>query len=305
MGKTTVAATLGLAASRLGLDTLLVEIEGKRGLASLFDEPGLVYADTELVDPAVKEGQAAGGRLRARTIRANDALVDYFEDHGLRRFGKALTKMQVLDTLATSTPGLKDLIVLGKIKQLEMAGAADLIIVDAPASGHAISFLRSAKGLQATIDTGPIRRQADEVVALLTDPARAQVLLVTLPEETPVNELIETAYAIEDEVGVRLGPAVVNGVYGAEDDTPTEVPVALLPELVAVDTDIATAAADAAAYWQRRANSQAEQIERLTEELPLEQLTLPRRFTTRIGRTDVSDLADLMLAQLETLRFDQ
>ena len=152
MGKTTVAATLGLAASRLGLDTLLVEIEGKRGLASLFDEPGLVYADTELVDPAVKEGQAAGGRLRARTIRANDALVDYFEDHGLRRFGKALTKMQVLDTLATSTPGLKDLIVLGKIKQLEMAGAADLIIVDAPASGHAISFLRSAKGLQATIE---------------------------------------------------------------------------------------------------------------------------------------------------------
>ena len=190
VGKTTVAATVGVAACRAGIDTLLVEIEGKRGLATLFDSDAearsatLHHHDTELIAPDPRTG---GGRLRARTVQADAALMDYLQDHGLRGFARTLTRMQVLDTLATSTPGLKDLIVLGKIKQLEATRDAQLIVVDAPASGHAISFLRAARGLQQTIDTGPIRRQADEVVELLTDPARAQVLLVTLAEETPVN----------------------------------------------------------------------------------------------------------------------
>ena len=303
VGKTTVSAALGVAASRAGIDTLLVEIEGKRGLATVFESSGaaadtdpaeLHYDDTVLI-PA--DSGSGGAALRARTIRADAALMDYLEEHGLKGFAKTLTRLQVLDTLATSTPGLKDLIVLGKIKQLEATRDADLIIVDAPASGHAIAFLRAAAGLRQTIDTGPIRRQADEVVSMLTDPQRAQVLLVTLAEETPVNELVETAYALEEEVGIHLGPTIVNGLF------PERAVSTSVSRTTKVTPELAAAAAAAASHWQARSGGQQDQRSRLAEELPLEQLALPRRFTTRIGPDDLDALADDLADQLRDLRF--
>ncbi len=290
VGKTTVAAALGTAAAGLGLDTLLVEIEGKRGLPSIFGGDELSYADTELA--------AAGadrGRLSGRTLSPQAALAEYLEGHGLRAFSRTLSRMQVLDTLAGSTPGLRDLLVLGKIKQLTVSDPADLIIVDAPASGHALSFLRSARGLQAAIDTGPIRRQADEVVELLGDPARVQVVLVTLAEETPVNELIETAFALEDELGLALGPAVVNGLLDACD-----VPGGRHGDGV-VDPAIADAAADAAAHHRNRCAAQQRRVTYLAEELPLHQLQLPRVPVTRLGRDQVSTLADLLIDEIEAM----
>src|SRR5205823_8247548 len=92
---------------------------------------------------------------------------------------------------------------------------ADILLLDAPAAGHAITFLLSARGLLDAVRVGPIHAQARDVLNLLTDSKRCQVMLVTLPEETPVNELIDTAYHLEDRVGVSLGPVVVNGLYAA------------------------------------------------------------------------------------------
>ncbi len=295
VGKTTVAATLGVAASRLGIDTLLVEIEGKRGLATLFGEEALVYDDTEFLSATETGGRA---QLRARAIKADAALLDYLEDYGLTRFRKTLSRLQVLDTLATSTPGLKDLIVLGKIKQLGNTDPAQLIIVDAPASGHAVSFLRAARGLQQHVNAGRVRRQADEVGEMLTDPASARVLLVTVAEATPVKELIETAYALEDDVGIRLGPTVINGLY------PARQLEGAVSQSAGVDPNLASEAAAAAAFWVSRATEQQEQIERLAEELPLEQLRLPRRLTTRLGTADLEQLADVLLEQVEALKFE-
>ena len=83
----------------------------------------------------------------------------------------------------------------------------DLVLVDAPASGHAISFLRAPRVLLDLAGAGPIHHQAREASAMLRDPARAQVALVTIPEETPVTETIETAYALEEDVGVALAPS--------------------------------------------------------------------------------------------------
>ena len=85
--------------------------------------------------------------------------------------------------------------------------------MDAPAAGHAITFLTSAQGLLDAVSVGPVRKQATDVIELLSDPERCQVLLVTIPEETPVSELVDTAFAIEDRTGVSLGPVVVNGCY--------------------------------------------------------------------------------------------
>ena len=300
VGKTTVAASLGAAAARSGVATLLVEIEGKHGLARLFGRRELGTDDTEIAPADPANGRAA---LAARTIRPDVALLDYFADHGLTAFGKTLTRMHVLDTLATSTPGLKDLIVMGKIKQLALTHPAELIVVDAPASGHAISFLRAAHGLRSGVETGPIRRQADEVVAMLTDPDRAQVLLVTLAEETPVNELIETAYALEDEVGIRLGPCVVNAVHPPSDAL-TPVGVESRPTVGSrLPAGVAGAAAAATRWWDTRRAAEAEQLERLLVDLPLERLTLPRRFTTRLDDRDIEVLASELLAGVGVLRY--
>ena len=126
---------------------------------------------------------------------------------------KRLISSGALEVVANAVPGMKDILVLGKVKSLDESRAADLIIVDAPAAGHAVSFLLSPRGLLDAVRVGPINKQAADVVALLTDPARCQVVLVTLPEETPVSELIETAYAIEDRAGVALGPVVVNQCF--------------------------------------------------------------------------------------------
>src|SRR5581483_2737428 len=111
------------------------------------------------------------------------------------------------------------ILVLGKVKQIEglvaagAPGAPDCIVVDAPAAGHAVSFLSSAYGLLEAAAVGPIRAQATEVIAMLSDPVRCQVLLVTLPEETPVNEAVDTAFHLEDRAGVQLAPIVVNGLW--------------------------------------------------------------------------------------------
>src|SRR2546423_287590 len=122
-----------------------------------------------------------------------------------------------MDVVGTAVPGIKDILVLGKVKQLERANAADLIVLDAPAAGHAVTFLMSARGLLDAVTMGPIRAQAADVIELLSDPRRCQVMLVTLPEETPVNEVVETAYQLEDKVRVSLAAIVVNGLYPVLD----------------------------------------------------------------------------------------
>ena len=148
--------------------------------------------------------------VRARRITPDDALVEYLEDHGLRRVSKRLVSSGVVDVVSTAIPGIRDVLVLGKIKQLEREEVADLIVVDAPATGHAITFLTSASGLVSAARGGPLRSQANDVVELLADPSRCRVILVTLPEDMPVSETIESAFTLEDKAGVQLGPVIVN-----------------------------------------------------------------------------------------------
>lgn len=286
VGKTTVSATIALAAAERGLDVTIVEIEGKYGLATAFGTTPLGYAASVLRPAAPGRGE-----IRGRSIAADDALVDYFAEHGLSRFGRTLTKMQVLDTLATATPGLKDLIVLGRIKQIERDDPAALIVVDAPASGHAMSFLLSARGLQATARSGPIRRQADEASELLADPTRCRVALVTLAEETPVNELVETAYRLEDEVGVALAPLVVNAVDRPRPGLGDPAAFAAAVARRNVPAGLADELAAAASFWNRRAAVHQEQLARLTELLPLEQVILPRVPRSRLGLPELELLA--------------
>ena len=290
VGKTTVSAALAAAAARQGRSVLLVEIEGKSGLAGLFGREPLGYDEVELADG-----------VRGRTITPDEALLEYLREHGLSRISKRLVSSGALEIVATAAPGIRDILVLGKVRSLEQTEAADLLVLDAPAAGHAITFLLSARGLLDAVKVGPINTQAREALEMLTDPKRAQVILVTLPEETPVNELIDTAYHLEDRVGVSLGPVVVNG---------------LVPEVAGLDIDPEQAAADAgttllageaealraaAAFRAERGALQAEQLARLSESLPLPQLHLPALPVTALGGAELERLADELLRGIEGL----
>jgi anion-transporting ArsA/GET3 family ATPase len=298
VGKTTVSAALAHAAALAGMSTLIVEVEGRTGLPAMFGQGELSYDEVVLSRGGGPDGAAD---VRARTLTADAALLEYLRDHGLSRLSKRLVSSGALDVVATAAPGIKDILLLGKVKQLERAGTADLIVLDAPAAGHAIAFLQAARSLLDTVSVGPINAQARDVLELLEDHRRCQVMLVTIPEETPVNEAVETAFSLEDRVGVGLGPIVVNSVVpdipGLDAD-----PVAAAEQAgVALRLGEREALGAAASFRRGRMALQADQIGRLEEQLPLPQLRLPFLFTTDIGPRDLDVLARALLAEIEAL----
>jgi anion-transporting ArsA/GET3 family ATPase len=261
VGKTTVTAVLARAAADLGQRVLVIELDGKPTLEHLL--PG----------------------VEVRHISAASSLEEYLLDHGFKRIAKRLSATGVIDVVGTAAPGIDDLVVLGKIKQLERSGEWDLIVVDGPAAGHAITFLTSAAGLVDAVGGGPVHDQARDVVAMLGDPRRCRVVLVTLPETTPVNELIETAETIVERTGVELGPLVIDQVDSSDP----------LPDPSAVSFGRARAQVDdaraAAAFRRARRAVQDEELERLAAELPLPQVHVRALPTAGLTAADIAVLA--------------
>ena len=317
VGKTTVTAALARMAARSGLSVLVIELEGKPGVPAAFGHDRSLHYGESVLNASDGGGYAAGvgrtassvgdgaasrgdgarraegaaGTVRARRITPDDALLEYLADHGMKRISKRLVSSGALDVVATAIPGIRDILVLGKVKSLERQPAADLILVDAPATGHAMTFLSSAQGLLDAARSGPVRTQATDVVELLADPDRCQVALVTLPEEMPVNEVVEAAYALEDRVGVSLGPVIVNACLPDDprlavdpDEAARQVGVSLTPAQVA-------ALGHAAAFRAHRFRLQEEQRARLADALPLPQLQAPFLFSATIGPAELDQLA--------------
>jgi anion-transporting ArsA/GET3 family ATPase len=302
VGKTTMSAALAKMAAGVGKSVLIVELEGKSGITAAFGRHGDLGYEEVLLAPAGAGGPAGPtGSVRARRLTPDDALVEYLEDHGLKRVSKRLARSGVLDVVSTAIPGIRDVLVLGKVKQLERDRVADLILVDAPATGHAITFLTSASGMVSAARGGPLRTQAQDVVELLSDPARCRVILVTLPEELPVSETIESAYTLEDKAGVQLGPVIVN---------------ACDPEPLGLDRPAAEVAASAGAtvaaehlaaleearnFRLARHAVSAEQIQRLRRDLPLPHLLVPALDAASIGPAQTQELADALAGAVATL----
>ena len=276
VGKTTVTAVIARAAARSGLRVLVIELDGKPALEELLPE---------------RDGQ----ELTVVHLSAPDALEEYLNDHGFRRIAKRLNRSGVIDMIGTAAPGIDDIVVLGKVKQYERSGEYDLVVVDGPAAGHAVTFLMSAAGLADAVRGGPIRSQADDVLELLADPARCMALLVTLPETTPVNETIETAYALEDHVGIRLGPIVVNGVdQGTELPAPGDVDTAL--DESGLDDSVVEVLRTAAVFRRSRRSMEREALDRLADQLPLGQLHLRALPVAGLDAADIDTLVDDLTA---------
>ncbi|MDX6285963.1 MAG: hypothetical protein QOG53_1448 [Frankiales bacterium] len=208
-GKTTVAAALGLALASGGRRVLLAEVEGRQGIAQLFDCPPLPYEERKV---AVAPG---GGSLYALAVDAEEALLDYLEMfYNLRRAGKALKRMGAIDFATTIAPGMRDVLLTGKVveavkrKEKQLRPTYDAVVMDAPPTGRIVRFLNVHTEVAGLARVGPIRNQANAVNAILRSPQTA-VHLVTLLEEMPVQETIDGVAQLHD-AELPVGAVVIN-----------------------------------------------------------------------------------------------
>ena len=289
VGKTAITCAMGRALAGTGRRVLLVELEGRPEILRAFGVVGyLGYAEQVVYqDPS-------GGSVIARHITPDEALLEYLDDHALARLSRRLLASGVIDVVAGAIPGIREVLLLGKVKQVANESGADIVLVDCPATGHAVTLLTSASGVATAARSGPVRAQADQVVTMLTDPARASVILVTIPEELPVTETVEAAFRIEEEAGMALSLVICNRADLAQPQL--DISAADAAEAAGVVLDGSTLAAldAAAAFQQHQIDSCAEQLLRLRTELPLPQVVLPRLAAPSIGPAEVEELAGLL-----------
>jgi hypothetical protein len=213
-GKTTVAATLALALAAGGRSVLLAEVEGRQGIAQLFDCPPLPYEERKV---AVATG---GGDVYALAIDPEDALLDYLHMfYKLSRTGVAartLRRMGAIEFATTVAPGLRDVLLTGKVKEAVVrtdprrGRTYDAVVLDAPPTGRIARFLNISSEVGGLAKVGPLKNQSDGVMAVLRSPTTA-VHLTTLLEEMPVQETVDGVAELES-LGLPVGGVVVNAV---------------------------------------------------------------------------------------------
>lgn len=255
VGKSAVSGALALLSARSGLRTLLVTL------------------DAETIEVPAHD------LLERVTVTPGRALTDYLSSKGMGLLSRQLSRSGIVELVATTAPGLDDLLVLGRIKAFERELRADVIIVDGPAAGHASDLVRAPLQLKRAISSGPIGQQADEVITMLSDGSRCKVMMVTTPAFTPVSETADVAQNLVETMKIVLAPTVVNKC------------TAPVPPLSSTSHDADLI--NAYEYALKRHQSQEAAIQLLTSLRAEPQLHLSQH------RSDGADLVSLLTDELQ------
>src|SRR5215471_14452892 len=215
-GKTTVAGALALALAHGGRKVLLIETEGRQGIAQLFDRPPLPYGERKIaIGPGEPDGRDPGGDVYALAIDPEGALLDYLHMfYNMRSAGVALTKLGLVDFATTIAPGLSDVLVTGKATEATRRKRSggfvyDSVVLDAPPTGRVGRFLNVSAEVSGLAKVGPIRTHADTVANVIKSPQTAVHFVSTL-EEMPVQETLDGIAELRGIAGMQIGGIVIN-----------------------------------------------------------------------------------------------
>ncbi|HSK96701.1 MAG TPA: ArsA-related P-loop ATPase [Euzebyales bacterium] len=303
VGKSTVAAALAVAATRTGRRTCLVEVEGRQAMRSLFNTEPWDFGEREIRPD-----------LFGMSVDPEASLAEYLAMfYGAKRLSRLVVNSTAVDFATTAAPGLKDVLLIGKVKELERRRdpdgrfVYDLIIVDAPPTGRLVNFLRAPEATTELVPAGPVGEQARSLIDMLLDPARLRIQLVTLLEEMPIAETVDSATALE-ELGVALNPIIANRVLRPQFDASAAKIVetlsvaAIEPALARVGLEADGAAATLLGLAERhlrRLSLQDDMRTTLDERLRVPALELPYLPTRTFGEPQLGQLADVITRDQE------
>ncbi len=288
VGKSTLAAALGRLHARQGKRVLLVEMNASSRMAPLFGVQHVGYDPVRLDE-----------NLYALNITPREALEEYMRIvFKFKLIYDRVINNNFFKVFTKALPGMDDLVAVGKIWYLEQdrqrngKPAWDRIIVDAPATGHGITFLRLPQAAIDTVRVGPIAKSAEQMRDLFLDPRMTSVNLVTLAEELPVNETIDLYRSLDDMLGVPFGYVFVNAVYPRlfEGDAAAFVRDGKVKDLP-VEEQIAEGLLEAARTEMTREALNRRHIERLAEAVPAPRVELPFIFGERFDRSAIDTLS--------------
>ncbi|MEO6857701.1 MAG: ArsA family ATPase [Solirubrobacteraceae bacterium] len=286
VGKSTVATALGVLAARRGLRTIVAELANQATVRQAFGQDGQTFEEIQL-----------GERLFTISVDPQQAMEEYLRVK-TGAVGQALGSSRLFNAFAMATPGMRELLSVGKVWELSQherrtadAHSYDLVIVDSPAAGHGVGILRTPRTFAEIARVGPIAHQGRSIASTIADPDFTAVIAVTTAEEMPVNETLwlRDALAAED---LPLDGVIVNARY--PERFAAKERKTLLAARKAAESSLAGGALAAALSEQARARSQSAELERLSAGLHMPLLELPYLFAETIGPQELELLADAL-----------
>jgi anion-transporting ArsA/GET3 family ATPase len=285
VGKSTISIALGLAAAAQGKRTIVCEIAGQETASRVFRRAEVGFHEVEVAE-----------NLWAISVDPDESLREYLLlQLKVRAMRDMLVRSKIFNYLAAATPGLKELVTIGKIwelaqpsRRVKKAREYDLVIVDAPATGHGVGFLHTPRTFASIARVGPVHSQAHELDRFITDHDRTGVAIVSLPEEMPVNESASLEEQLTSQIGVSVDRVYMNALYPerfSKDDA------AELERALEGADGAARAAVRAGLSEFRRARAQRAQLQRLKRAVSVPVKTLPFVFKPSLDVASLQRLA--------------